>query len=180
MGTFLILFIIYVSTNLILADRKSSKEFVKYILTISWSRWFCSEQFSLFSIVQFPNEECTSASSSTTNGTCYTTSEVQCVIRIFFLIIVYLYLVLVLYVASSCNNRRGWYQTRYQDGKSREFLWNNGFLKRSKISRGDPKRQGEKSEFSKGLQAFYFGEWPNVLQTLKIGNFFEIRATKYH
>ena len=75
MRTFLILFIIYVSTNLILADRKSSKEFVKYILTISWSRWFCSEQFSLFSIVQFPNEECTSASSSTTNGTCYTTSE---------------------------------------------------------------------------------------------------------
>ena len=35
-----------------------------------------SEQFALFSVVQFPNEECTSSSSSTTNGTCYTTSEV--------------------------------------------------------------------------------------------------------
>merc|ERR550532_3259149 len=34
-----------------------------------------SKQFSLFSIVQFPNDECTSASSSTTNGTCFTTSE---------------------------------------------------------------------------------------------------------
>merc|ERR1712013_6767 len=31
--------------------------------------------FSLFSIVQFPNEVCTSLSSSTTNGTCYTSSE---------------------------------------------------------------------------------------------------------
>ena len=36
---------------------------------------FHEEQFSLFSIVQFPNEECTSGSSSTTNGTCYTSSE---------------------------------------------------------------------------------------------------------
>jgi len=31
--------------------------------------------FSLFSIVQFPNEVCTSASSTTTYGTCYTSSE---------------------------------------------------------------------------------------------------------
>merc|ERR1712106_204340 len=31
--------------------------------------------FSLFSIVQFPNEVCTSLSSTTINGTCYTTSE---------------------------------------------------------------------------------------------------------
>ena len=33
------------------------------------------EQLSLFSVVQFPNEACTSSSSSTTTGTCYTTSE---------------------------------------------------------------------------------------------------------
>merc|ERR1712117_393896 len=31
--------------------------------------------FSLFSIVQFPNEVCTSSSSTTTYGTCYTSSE---------------------------------------------------------------------------------------------------------
>jgi len=31
--------------------------------------------FSLFSVVQFPNEECTSSDSSTTVGTCITTSE---------------------------------------------------------------------------------------------------------
>jgi len=31
--------------------------------------------FSLFSIVQFPNQQCTSASSSSTYGTCYTASE---------------------------------------------------------------------------------------------------------
>merc|ERR1712102_231067 len=31
--------------------------------------------FSLFSIVQFPNQQCTSSSSSTTFGTCYTASE---------------------------------------------------------------------------------------------------------
>jgi len=31
--------------------------------------------FSLFSIVQFPNQVCTTASSSTTYGTCYTSSE---------------------------------------------------------------------------------------------------------
>ena len=35
----------------------------------------CLEQFSLFSIVQFPNDECTSTSSSTTIGTCLTSSE---------------------------------------------------------------------------------------------------------
>ena len=33
------------------------------------------EQFSLFSVVQFPNDDCTSSSSSTTTGTCYTSSE---------------------------------------------------------------------------------------------------------
>merc|ERR1711997_400253 len=33
------------------------------------------KQFSLFSVVQFPNEDCTSTSSSTTTGTCYTSSE---------------------------------------------------------------------------------------------------------
>eukprot|EP00090_Calanus_glacialis_P027414 TRINITY_DN43201_c0_g1_i1.p1 TRINITY_DN43201_c0_g1~~TRINITY_DN43201_c0_g1_i1.p1 ORF type:complete len:380 (-),score=76.16 TRINITY_DN43201_c0_g1_i1:263-1402(-) len=33
------------------------------------------KMFSLFSIVQFPNQVCTSASSSTTYGTCYTASE---------------------------------------------------------------------------------------------------------
>merc|ERR1711997_428760 len=33
------------------------------------------KQFSLFNIVQFPNDECTSSSSSTTTGTCITTSE---------------------------------------------------------------------------------------------------------
>ena len=59
-------------------DRESSKTFdilntIIHFITI----FLCSEQFSLFSIVQFPNKECTSASSSTTNGTCYTTSEVQ-------------------------------------------------------------------------------------------------------
>ena len=32
------------------------------------------EQFSLFSVVQFPNEECTSGNTNT-NGTCFTTSE---------------------------------------------------------------------------------------------------------
>merc|ERR1719348_2591046 len=31
--------------------------------------------FSLFSIVQFPNEGCTSTSSTYNNGTCYTASE---------------------------------------------------------------------------------------------------------
>jgi len=31
--------------------------------------------FSLFSIVQFPNEGCTTSSSSTTYGTCYTATE---------------------------------------------------------------------------------------------------------
>ena len=31
--------------------------------------------FSLFSIVQFQNDECTSVSSSTTLGTCFTSSE---------------------------------------------------------------------------------------------------------
>ena len=34
-----------------------------------------SEQFSLFSIVQFPNQQCTASSSSTTYGTCFTSSE---------------------------------------------------------------------------------------------------------
>jgi len=31
--------------------------------------------FSLFSVVQFPNQQCTASSSSTTYGTCYTSSE---------------------------------------------------------------------------------------------------------
>merc|ERR1719350_739303 len=31
--------------------------------------------FSLFSIVQFPNQQCTGSSSTTTYGTCYTSSE---------------------------------------------------------------------------------------------------------
>ena len=31
--------------------------------------------FSLFSIVQFPNQQCTASSSSSTYGTCYTSSE---------------------------------------------------------------------------------------------------------
>merc|ERR1719511_654612 len=31
--------------------------------------------FSLFSIVQFPNQQCTASSSTTTFGTCYTASE---------------------------------------------------------------------------------------------------------
>ena len=33
------------------------------------------EQLSLFSVVNFPNADCTSISSSTTTGTCYTSSE---------------------------------------------------------------------------------------------------------
>ena len=33
------------------------------------------EAFSLFSIVQFPNQQCTASSSTTTYGTCYTSSE---------------------------------------------------------------------------------------------------------
>jgi len=33
------------------------------------------KQLSLFSVVQFPNDECTSSSSSTTTGTCLTSSE---------------------------------------------------------------------------------------------------------
>ena len=33
------------------------------------------ETLSLFSIVQFPNQQCTGASSSSTYGTCYTSSE---------------------------------------------------------------------------------------------------------
>merc|ERR1712183_113470 len=33
------------------------------------------KQFSLFSVVQFPNDECTSSTSTTTIGTCYTSSE---------------------------------------------------------------------------------------------------------
>merc|ERR1719397_391863 len=33
------------------------------------------KSFSLFSIVQFPNQQCTGSSSSTTFGTCYTSSE---------------------------------------------------------------------------------------------------------
>ena len=35
----------------------------------------CLEALSLFSIVQFPNQQCTGASSTTTFGTCYTSSE---------------------------------------------------------------------------------------------------------
>jgi len=38
-------------------------------------RLFCAGQFSLFSIVQFPNLRCTSSTSSTTYGTCITSSE---------------------------------------------------------------------------------------------------------
>ena len=34
-----------------------------------------AEQFSLFSIVQFTNDKCTSSSSSSTVGTCYSSSE---------------------------------------------------------------------------------------------------------
>jgi len=34
-----------------------------------------AKAFSLFSIVQFPNQQCTASSSSTTYGTCYTSSE---------------------------------------------------------------------------------------------------------
>ena len=34
-----------------------------------------SEALSLFSIVQFPNQQCTGSSSSSTYGTCYTSSE---------------------------------------------------------------------------------------------------------
>merc|ERR1711997_344268 len=34
--------------------------------------------FSLFSIVQFPNQQCTASSSSTTYGTCYTSSDGNC------------------------------------------------------------------------------------------------------
>ena len=37
-------------------------------------RKFCAGQFSLFSIVQFPNLRCTSSTSSTTYGTCITRS----------------------------------------------------------------------------------------------------------
>ena len=33
------------------------------------------KSFSLFSIVQFPNQQCTSSSSSSTYGTCFTSSE---------------------------------------------------------------------------------------------------------
>ena len=36
---------------------------------------FCTGQFSLFSIVQFPNLRCTSSTSSTTYGTCITRSK---------------------------------------------------------------------------------------------------------
>ena len=36
---------------------------------------YFSEAFSLFSIVQFPNQQCTASSSSSTYGTCYTSSE---------------------------------------------------------------------------------------------------------
>ena len=35
----------------------------------------CLEQLPLFSVVHFPNEECTSSSSNTTIGTCFTSSE---------------------------------------------------------------------------------------------------------
>merc|ERR1719433_325945 len=34
-----------------------------------------ARQLSLFSVVQFPNNECTSSSSTTTTGTCFTSSE---------------------------------------------------------------------------------------------------------
>ena len=37
--------------------------------------WSFLETFSLFSIVQFPNQQCTGASSTSTYGTCYTSSE---------------------------------------------------------------------------------------------------------
>ena len=52
---------------------------VIFILTVNetWSMIFLiiSEAFSLFSIVQFPNQQCTASSSSTTYGTCFTSSE---------------------------------------------------------------------------------------------------------
>ena len=44
--------------------------FIEGVMTIIFA-----EQFSLFSIVQFPNDECTSSSSTTTLGTCLTSSE---------------------------------------------------------------------------------------------------------
>jgi len=51
------LYFICTALNLILAVDKESK------------------QLSLFAVVQFPNDECISSSSSTTNGTCYTAAE---------------------------------------------------------------------------------------------------------
>ena len=60
----------YVQKNILISFLKIPK------LNFSNNNKCCSEQFALFSVVQFPNEECTSSSSSTTNGTCYTTSEV--------------------------------------------------------------------------------------------------------
>jgi len=57
MRILLVVCVIYLLVNICFSDQRDSK------------------QFSLFSVVQFPNDECISTSSSTTNGTCYTTSE---------------------------------------------------------------------------------------------------------
>ena len=46
-------------------------EFIRIVLTFS----LFLEAFSLFSIVQFPNQQCTGSSSTSTFGTCYTSSE---------------------------------------------------------------------------------------------------------
>merc|ERR1719410_1958667 len=60
MRTLLVVCIIYLLVNFSISDISDERE---------------NKQFSLFSVVQFPNDECTSGSSSTTNGTCYTSSE---------------------------------------------------------------------------------------------------------
>merc|ERR1712117_676585 len=49
--------------------------FLSGVLAESNNSTKTGKAFSLFSIVQFPNQQCTSASSSSTYGTCYTASE---------------------------------------------------------------------------------------------------------
>ena len=74
-----ILFLLYLNYNISSCsrngtrtrdDRKSMQWMIQH-----WNHrysLFCSGQFSLFSIVQFPNLRCTSSTSSTTYGTCIT------------------------------------------------------------------------------------------------------------
>merc|ERR1711981_72342 len=66
------------SVKMRLSLSHSWKIFLIFSLTTAWTvptENRGGKQISLFTVVQFPNDECTSSSSSTTQGTCLTSSE---------------------------------------------------------------------------------------------------------